>query len=296
VHNISSNENGSENKLPAHSENGCGNHSLYNNILVQQLGSHVSMSGCMACGAEVTTFTPTDERNIVEAHCNGLLGTFYCMVPDSMTEEFLPDDRIIVACEDTTEIATIREAGEFVRIKRQKAGLYGELLPHILRKVDENDLLTIEKNKAEEIRAVEAFKVKVQKYNLNMKLIDVHYQFDRNKLFFFYTADGRVDFRELAKDLAANFKTRIELRQIGVRDEAKRVGGIGTCGREFCCSAFLCNFKKITTQLATEQNLASNFSKLSGPCGKLKCCLSFESDHENGSQKSAEQKTPEQQA
>ncbi|MGE5431425.1 MAG: stage 0 sporulation family protein [Syntrophomonadaceae bacterium] len=287
---MSSGENGNDNKLPLHCDSGCGNHTLYNNILVQQLEHHVSMSGCMACGAEVSAFVPMDDRKIVEAHCNGLLGTFYCLVPDSMTEELLPDDRIIVSCEDTTEIATIRETGEFVRIKRQKSGLYGELLPHIIRKVEANDLAAIEKNSAEEIKAMEVFKLKVQKYNLSMKLIDVHYQFDRNKLFFFYTADGRVDFRELAKDLASNFKTRIELRQIGVRDEAKRVGGIGTCGREFCCSSFLCNFKKITTQLATEQNLASNFSKLSGPCGKLKCCLSFESEqHDNNTQKNPEQ-------
>lgn len=278
MHNIEPNDKDKDNKLASHCDSGCGNHLLYNNILVQQLGHQVNMSGCMVCGAEVSAFAPMDDRNIVEAHCNGLLGTFYCLVPDNMTEELLPDDRIIVSCEDTTEIATIKETGEFVRIKRQKAGLYGELLPHIIRKVDANDSAAIEKNSAEEIKATEVFKVKVQKYNLNMKLIDVHYQFDRNKLFFFYTADGRVDFRELAKDLAANFKTRIELRQIGVRDEAKRVGGIGTCGREFCCSSFLCNFKKITTQLASEQNLASNFSKLSGPCGKLKCCLSFESE------------------
>jgi cell fate regulator YaaT (PSP1 superfamily) len=243
----------------------------------------------MTCGAEVSAFVPADDRNIIEAHCIGLLGTFYCLIPDSITEELLPDDRIIVSCEDTTEIATIRETGELVRIKRQKSGLYGELLPHVVRKVDANDLTAIEKNSAEEIKAMDVFKVKVQKYNLNMKLIDVHYQFDRNKLFFFYTADGRVDFRELAKDLASNFKTRIELRQIGVRDEAKRVGGIGTCGREFCCSSFLCNFKKITTQLAAEQNLASNFSKLSGPCGKLKCCLSFESDQQIGNHKNPEQ-------
>ncbi|HEX2868015.1 MAG TPA: regulatory iron-sulfur-containing complex subunit RicT [Ignavibacteriales bacterium] len=288
MHNVSSNENDNADNLSSHCDSGCGNHSSYYDIIVQQLGHHVSMSGCMACGAEVSAFAPADDRNIVEAHCKGLLGTFYCLVPDSITEELQTDERILVSCEDTIEIATVREAGEFVRIKRQKAGLYGEMLPHIIRKVDTNDLVTIEKNSAEELRATEVFKVKVQKYNLNMKLIDVHYQFDRNKLFFFYTADGRVDFRELAKDLASNFKTRIELRQIGVRDEAKRVGGIGTCGREFCCSSFLCNFKKITTQLATEQNLASNFSKLSGPCGKLKCCLSFESDH-NNAQKSQEQ-------
>ncbi|MCK5088008.1 MAG: stage 0 sporulation protein, partial [Melioribacteraceae bacterium] len=93
------------------------------------------------------------------------------------------------------------------------------------------------------------------------------------------TSDGRVDFRELAKDLASEFKTRIELRQIGVRDEAKRIGGLGTCGREYCCSTFINGFKKITTQIACDQNHSQNLSKLSGPCGKLKCCLSFESEN-----------------
>jgi cell fate regulator YaaT (PSP1 superfamily) len=109
-----------------------------------------------------------------------------------------------------------------------------------------------------------------------MKLVDVHYQFDKKKLYFFYTTDGRVDFRELAKSLASEFRTRIELRQMGVRDEAKRIGGLGSCGREYCCSSFLNNFKKITTQVANQQNTSSNISKLSGPCGKLKCCLCFE--------------------
>ena len=293
MYNISptADENENENKLPSHCDSNCGNHLLYNNILIQQLGHHASISGCMVCGAEVSASIPMDDRKIVEAHCKGLLGTFYCLIPETITGELLPEDQIIVSCEDTTEIAVVKETGEFVRIKRQKAGLYGELLPHIIRKVEAYDIVALEKNRSEELKATDVFKVKVQKYNLSMKLIDVHYQFDRNKLFFFYTADGRVDFRELAKDLASNFKTRIELRQIGVRDEAKRVGGIGTCGREFCCSSFLCNFKKITTQLATEQNLASNFSKLSGPCGKLKCCLSFESEPHNADEG---KKSPEQ--
>jgi cell fate regulator YaaT (PSP1 superfamily) len=109
-----------------------------------------------------------------------------------------------------------------------------------------------------------------------MKLVDIHFQFDRKKLFFFYTADGRVDFRELAKRLASKFKTRIELRQIGVRDEAKRIGGLATCGREFCCTSFMNNFKRITTDIALENNISTSISKYTGPCGKLKCCLSFE--------------------
>lgn len=273
-------ENQEENHL--HNDSACNNHMLYNNILVQNLCCQHNISGCMVCGAELSTLAPLDDRKIIEAYCKGLLGSFYCLIPEGYTEEILPEDLIIVSFEDTTEVATVTEVGELVKIKRQKAGFYGELLPHLLRKAEQADHTIFDKNRSEEEKAREIFKVKVHKYNLNMKLIDIHYQFDRNKLFFFYTADGRVDFRELAKDLAANFRTRIELRQIGVRDEAKRIGGMGTCGREFCCSSFLNNFKKITTQLASEQNLASNFSKLSGPCGKLKCCLSFERDaHQN---------------
>lgn len=249
---------------------------IYNEILIQNLSSSLSVSGCMSCGAEFLSITPKDERIIIEAQTKGILGTFYCVVNDEFKDQISAGDVIIINFEDMTEVATVIETNEFTCIKRQKLGLYGEPIPAFLRKLNEEDQNMLDKNRQEEAKAHELFKVKVQKYSLNMKLVDIHYQFDRNKLYFFYTADGRVDFRELAKDLAGCFRTRIELRQIGVRDEAKRTGGMGTCGREFCCSSFLNNFKKITTQLASEQNLASSFSKLSGPCGKLKCCLSFE--------------------
>lgn len=249
---------------------------IYNDILIHNLSATPSVSGCMVCGAELSAVTPKDERIIIEASTKGILGAFYCVVNNELKDQIKVDDQIIFSLDDMIEVATVLELNEYTSIKRQRFGLYGEPLPSLLRIVSEEDRLVLEKNQQEEAKAEELFKVKVQKYNLNMKLVDIHYQFDRNKLYFFYTADGRVDFRELAKDLAACFRTRIELRQIGVRDEAKRIGGMGTCGREFCCSSFLTNFKKITTQLASEQNLASSFSKLSGPCGKLKCCLSFE--------------------
>ncbi|MGE5498212.1 MAG: stage 0 sporulation family protein [Syntrophothermus sp.] len=252
------------------------NTELYNDVLIQCLSSEQLLGGCSVCGSENPTKVPKDERNIVEASTKGILGSFYCTFPDELKGEIHPEEMIIVGTPDMTEVAKVIEAGDIVSIKRQRIGLFAEVLPEMIRKVNDEDRLVLEKNAHEETKAHEIFKVKVQKYNLNMKLVDIHYQFDRNKLYFFYTADGRVDFRELAKDLAASFRTRIELRQIGVRDEAKRIGGLGTCGREFCCASFLNNFKKITTQLASEQNLASSFSKLSGPCGKLKCCLSFE--------------------
>jgi cell fate regulator YaaT (PSP1 superfamily) len=237
------------------------------------------ISGCLICGAECNYLVPVDERIIIELRCNGITNIFYCDVSEELLSQLNIDDLVIVNCEDAMEIAYVKEIGNIVKAKRQKLGLYREHLPRIIRKVNDDDLVVQKKNLEDEEKARESFKIKSLKYNLTMKLVDVHFQFDRNKLFFFYTADGRIDFRELAKDLASEFKTRIELRQIGVRDEAKRIGGMGICGRIFCCSLFLCNFKKISTHLATDQNLVSNFSKLSGPCGKLKCCLSFEIDN-----------------
>lgn len=127
----------------------------------------------------------------------------------------------------------------------------------------------------------EAFKVcekKIKEHKLNMTLTDVEYKFDDSKILFYFTADGRIDFRELVKDLAAVFKTRIELRQIGVRDEVKRIGGNGVCGRELCCCSFLGNFETVSIKMAKEQNISLNPSKISGNCGRLMCCLKYEQD------------------
>ena len=125
----------------------------------------------------------------------------------------------------------------------------------------------------------DAFKIcleKIRKHELEMKLIDCEYTFDNNKVLFYFTADGRIDFRELVKDLASVFKTRIELRQIGVRDESKMMGGIGVCGQQFCCSRFLSDFTPVSIKMAKEQGLSLNPSKISGSCGRLMCCLSYE--------------------
>lgn len=221
---------------------------------------------------------PLDERNIVEVSSGGLLpNSFYEL---KFKASLIPKrgEMVILQNEDFFEIATIIESGNIVKYRRQCLGLCNEELPKIVRELTENDWQRYRENLNDELKSRSIFREKVEKYQLNMKLVDVHYQFDRKKLYFYYTSDGRVDFRELAKELASIFKTRIELRQIGVRDEAKKIGGLGTCGREYCCVSFLGNFKRITTQLANEQNLSSNMSKLSGPCGKLKCCLSFEVD------------------
>jgi cell fate regulator YaaT (PSP1 superfamily) len=188
-------------------------------------------------------------------------------------------DFILVEFEDCTEIAKVVENGEIANYLFQTHDKEDLHLSKFLRKLTEEDENQFKRNMFEEVKAREVFKEKIKKHNLDMKLVDVHWQFDRKKIYFYYTAEGRVDFRELAKDLAGLYKTRIELRQIGVRDEAKRVGGLGTCGREYCCVSFMNNFKRISSQSANEQNPAVSMSKLSGPCGKLKCCLSFETEN-----------------
>lgn len=149
-------------------------------------------------------------------------------------------------------------------------------LKSVLRKATDEDIRIHQENKAKEKDAYNICIDKINQHNLDMKLIDVEYTFDNNKVIFYFTADGRVDFRELVKDLATIFKTRIELRQIGVRDEAKMVGGLGPCGRPLCCSSFLGDFASVSIKMAKEQNLSLNPTKISGICGRLMCCLNYE--------------------
>ncbi len=151
-------------------------------------------------------------------------------------------------------------------------------LKAIERKATADDLERVEENKKREAEAAKICEEKIAARGLPMKLISVEYTFDINKIVFYFTADGRVDFRELVKDLAAVFRTRIELRQIGVRDEAKMLGGIGCCGRPLCCATFLDEFVPVSIRMAKEQNLSLNPAKISGICGRLMCCLKYESD------------------
>lgn len=151
-------------------------------------------------------------------------------------------------------------------------------LKKIVRIADENDAVQHRENVRKKQRAIELCQEKVNKHNLQMKLIDVEYTFDNSKIIFYFTADGRVDFRELVKDLAGVFKMRIELRQIGVRDEAKMVGGIGTCGKGLCCHTWLPEFEPVSIKMAKVQNLSLNPTKISGICGRLMCCLKYEND------------------
>jgi cell fate regulator YaaT (PSP1 superfamily) len=151
-------------------------------------------------------------------------------------------------------------------------------LKPVIRVATEEDKKHAEENKAKEQDAFNICLKKISDHNLDMKLIDVEYTFDNNKVLFYFTADGRVDFRELVKDLASVFKTRIELRQIGVRDEAKMMGGIGVCGRVLCCNSFLGEFQPVSIKMAKEQCLSLNPTKISGTCGRLMCCLKYEQE------------------
>ena len=149
-------------------------------------------------------------------------------------------------------------------------------LKKVVRLATQEDIDQMTKNREKEEYAFKVCAEKVRKHKLEMKLIDVEYTFDNNKILFYFTSEGRVDFRELVKDLAAVLKTRIELRQIGVRDEAKMLGGLGICGRPFCCSTFLGEFQPVSIKMAKEQGLSLNPTKISGTCGRLMCCLKYE--------------------
>ncbi|HLS35650.1 MAG TPA: stage 0 sporulation family protein [Bacillota bacterium] len=198
-------------------------------------------------------------------------GKIYYFDPD--TFDLSVDDYVIVE--------TVRgiEFGKVV-IANRKVSENDVVLPlkKVIRRATEEDKVQVLKNKEKAKEAFHICEKKIGQHNLEMNLVDVEYTLDRNKVIFYFTADGRVDFRELVKDLAATFKTRIELRQIGVRDEAKMLGGIGPCGRMLCCSTFLGDFEPVSIKMAKDQNLSLNPAKISGLCGRLMCCLKYEND------------------
>ncbi len=183
------------------------------------------------------------------------------------------DDPVIV------ETARGLEFGHVVIPQRQMAetDVVNPLKP-VLRKATEKDVAKVADNEAREAEALRVCTQKIEAHKLDMNLVSVEYTFDVSKIIFYFTAEGRVDFRELVKDLAGIFRTRIELRQIGVRDEAKMLGGIGCCGRSLCCSTFLGDFEPVSIRMAKEQNLSLNPAKISGICGRLMCCLKYESN------------------
>ena len=196
-------------------------------------------------------------------------GKIYYFLPGGL--DLKPKDYVIV------ETARGMEFGEVVLPLREvpEEELVAPLI-EVIRKATPEDYEHYQENKRKEKDAFQICLDKIAAHKLPMKLIDVEYTFDNNKIIFSFTAEGRVDFRELVKDLAAVFRTRIELRQIGVRDEAKLLGGIGPCGRELCCSLFLGEFEPVSIRMAKDQNLSLNPTKISGICGRLMCCLKYE--------------------
>jgi len=191
--------------------------------------------------------------------------------PDGL--EFKLGDFVIVQVERGEDIGRVKRRADFKEISS-----LGEKVYPILRVANKDDFDRMMVNRRMEQESHKTCQTLIEKHGLKMKLADVAYQFDCNKIIFYFTADKRVDFRELVKDLANTYKTRIELRQIGVRDEAKRLGGFGSCGLPLCCVSFLREFHPISTQMAKDQNLSLNPSKISGNCGRLLCCLNYEKE------------------
>ena len=199
------------------------------------------------------------------------VGNVYYFEPGSM--KFKKGDKAIV------ETARGVECGEVAMENREvPEEEIVKPLKRIIRAATEADLKIVAENREKEKKAFDICEQKIRAHKLEMKLVDVEYTFDSSKILFYFTADGRVDFRELVKDLAGVFRTRIELRQIGVRDESKMIGGFGICGRPFCCSSFLGDFQPVSIKMAKEQGLSLNPTKISGTCGRLMCCLKYEQE------------------
>ena len=198
-------------------------------------------------------------------------GKIYYFAPEDY--DIKKGDNVIVETARGVEFGTV--VSDIMDIEDSKVV---QPLKPVLRVATDEDREIEEKNRKKEKDAYKICFEKIQKHGLDMKLIDAEYTFDNNKVLFYFTADGRIDFRELVKDLAAVFKTRIELRQIGVRDETKILGGIGICGRELCCHSYLSEFAPVSIKMAKEQNLSLNPTKISGTCGRLMCCLKNEEE------------------
>lgn len=198
-------------------------------------------------------------------------GRAYFFDPDGITVDV--GDSVIVGTQNGNEFGTVSEANHTV-----EDGAIVKPLRKMLRKATERDFKKLEENKKKEAGAFKICEELIISHKLDMKLVEVEYSFDANKIVFFFTSDGRVDFRELVKDLAARFHTRIELRQIGVRDEARMLGGLGICGQPYCCKRFLNDFQPVSIKMAKEQGLSLNPTKISGSCGRLMCCLKYEQD------------------
>ena len=199
------------------------------------------------------------------------LGKIYFFNPKGLKVK--KGDKVIVETTQGEEYGEVMIPNRFVNDEKIVAPL-----KKVIRLANNKDNKHYEECRKKEKEAFKICQKKIKQHNLKMTLTDVEYKFDDSKILFYFTADGRIDFRELVKDLAAIYKTRIELRQIGVRDEVKRIGGNGVCGRELCCCTFLRDFEAVSIKMAKEQNMSLNPSKISGNCGRLMCCLKYESN------------------
>ena len=199
------------------------------------------------------------------------LGKIYFFNPKNLRVK--KGDKVIVETAQGEEYGEVMIPNRIVEDEKIMAPL-----KKVIRIANSKDRKHYEECQKKEKEAFHICQKKIKEHKLDMTLTDVEYKFDDSKILFYFTADGRIDFRELVKDLAAIYKTRIELRQIGVRDEVKRIGGNGVCGRELCCCSFLSDFEAVSIKMAKEQNLSLNPSKISGNCGRLMCCLKYEND------------------
>lgn len=195
----------------------------------------------------------------------------YYFSPNNL--EIKKGDNVIVETDRGQQFAKVVTDIASVNPEKLKAPL-----KNVIKIADEKDIKTNEKNKSDALKALDKCKEMVRDKNLNMKIIDAYFTFDRDQLVFQFVSDNRIDFRELARDLATIYKTRIELRQVGVRDKAKEIGGIGPCGRPFCCSKFLKDFDTVSINMAKNQNISLNPNKINGVCGRLLCCLNYEDE------------------
>lgn len=253
-------------------ESGCGGNG----------GCGSSRKGTSACPSmhvydwltDMNVASPKMTYDLVEVTFKGGRKGFY---RNKAALDLQTGDYVIVAADRGVDFGTVHMSGELVRIRVRSKGLDENTeFPEIVRIANLDDIEQWEKNKEEETETFLIGRKSIDRMNLPMKLVDVEWQFDHSKVTFYFTAEHRVDFRQLVRDLASKFRTRVELRQIGARDEAARIGGIGSCGRELCCSTWLQEFKPVSTQAAKIQNLPLNPVRLSGQCGRLKCCLNYE--------------------
>jgi len=207
------------------------------------------------------------------------MGRAQAFLPPESPAAMAAGDRVVVTTENGPAIGTVVRSVPQLEARRRPAD---DSAAHVVRVATREDIVARLKHERRELEAFRIASLKIREHGLGMKLARVEQAFDGSRLVFFFTADSRVDFRELVRELAGEFRTRIEMRQIGVRDEAKMLGGYGTCGRPLCCTTFLTSFEPVSIKMAKQQDLSLNPSKLSGLCGRLKCCLRYELPNAKG--------------